>query len=480
MPESESFETVTQPDDKSPQFAADRMGRGSIGKLLLEFCIPAVVGMFVQAIYNVVDRMYIGQGVNPLGMAGVGLVMPLMMIIQALSVLIGVGANSLFAIRMGQGRRDLVEKIMGNAIVLLFVVPAIGIIISLVFFDPIVRGMLKASDEVYPYAADYLRPILYGSVFAAMGPGLTHFIRSDGHPRTSMLVQIVGAIVNIILDPIFIFGFDMGVAGAAWATVISQFVTWCFVLGYFNSSFTALRFRWKAMRLESKLVGSILAIGVAPFLMQLAMSLVGVFQNQQLIHYGGDTALTAMTITFSVGAIIFMPLQGIGMGAQPLLGYNYGAKQFDRVKKTFKLALLATTLVLVVGWMASEFLPGVLVRLFSNDTGELRELAVRTLRIANIAFPAVGVSMLGGQLFQSIGKPIPATVLSLSRQVLFFIPCLYGFPHIWQNLGYAPVEGVFWSFPASDVLSMIMSIIFILWEFRRLDSGKDDNSLIAQ
>jgi Na+-driven multidrug efflux pump len=262
------------------------------------------------------------------------------------------------------------------------------------------------------------------------------------------------------------------VAGAAWATIISQFVSLVFVLGYFNSSFTRLRFRFRNMRLDAKIVGSILAIGVAPFAMQLAMSLVGVFQNQQLIKYGGDMALTAMTITFSVGVIIFMPLQGIGQGAQPIIGYNYGAKLNDRVKHTFKLALAGMVLVLGLGWLASELLPSVLVRLFSSDTGELRDLAVRTLRIANCLFPVVGISMLGGQFFQSIGKPVQAAIVSLSRQVLFFIPCLYGFPIIWESLGFRAVEGVFWSFPAADLLSAILAYIFVRWDCGKLSRGE--------
>jgi putative MATE family efflux protein len=232
------------------KLATDRIGTDPIGRLLLDFSIPAIIGMFVNAIYNIVDRIYLGQGIDPLAIAGVGIVMPIMMIIQAVSMLIGIGANSLFSIRLGEGRTDEVEKIMGHAFALLFLLPAVCITISLIFIEPILCDIMKVSAQLYPYADNYLRIILYGAIFAAMSPGLTHFIRSDGHPKISVLVQIVGAITNIILDPIFIFKFNLGVAGAAWATIISQFVTFIFVMGYFSSKWTRLRFRFKFMKLN--------------------------------------------------------------------------------------------------------------------------------------------------------------------------------------------------------------------------------------
>ncbi|MDR0908134.1 MAG: MATE family efflux transporter [Spirochaetaceae bacterium] len=444
-----------------------RMGKWPVGKLLLEFAVPAIIGMLVSALYNVVDRIYIGQGVNHLGIAGIGLVMPIMMIIQALSMLIGIGSNSLFAIRMGEGRSHEVERIMGHAFALLFLIPLTGIIGSFIFFEPLLLNVLKASPDVYPYASGYLRIILYGSIFAAMSPGLTHFIRSDGHPKTSMLVQIVGALTNIILDPIFIFVFKLGVQGAAWATIISQFISLVFVLGYFNSKWTRLRFRFENMKLSLKLSGQIMAIGFAPFIMQIAMSLVGILQNSQILRYGGDNALTAMTITFSISSMIMMPLMGIGQGSQPIMGYNYGAKKFDRVKRCFKIALISNLSLLFLGMILSETVPGLLFRLFSSDEGPLQDLAVRTIRICNSMFPLVAFQMMGGQFFQSIGKPLQGTILSLSRQILFFIPCIYLLPLLWGRLGFTPVEGVFWTFPISDALSAVLSFSFVSWEFRK-------------
>ena len=447
-----------------------RLGTEPVGRLLLKFSIPAIIGMLVNAIYNIVDRIYIGQGVGELAMAGVGIVMPIMMVIQAVSMLVGIGANSLFSIRMGEGKSDEVEKIMGHAFFLLFLIPAFFIVGCLIFLEPILRDIMRVSDQIYPYAESYLRVILYGAIFGAMSPGLTHFIRSDGHPKTSMLVQVIGAVTNIILDPIFIFVFDLGVAGAAWATIISQFVSFVFVMGYFSSKWTRLRFRIENMKLEAKLTGRIIAIGFAPFIMQFAMSLVGVLQNATILKYGGDEALAAMTIFFSIAIVIIMPLLGIGMGAQPIIGYNYGAKQYGRVKRCFKLALLACVCVLTFGFVVIQIAPGFCFALFSKDTGSLRELGILTMRICTSMLPIIGIQMMGGQLFQAIGKPIQSAILSLSRQILFFIPAILFLPVLFGEIGIKQIYGVYWALPLSDFFSAIISGIFILKEFKKLSN----------
>jgi len=457
-----------EPENKvnTPSLATDRIGKEPIGRLLLSFSIPAIIGMLVNALYNIVDRIYLGQGVDPLAIAGIGLVMPLTMIIMACSMLIGIGANSLFAIRMGERRHDEVEKIMGHAFLLLFIIPAICIITVLNLMEPILRGIMKADGKIYEYAETYLRITLYGAVFGAMSPGLTHFIRSDGHPKTSMIVQVTGALLNIILDPIFIFALNLGVAGAAWVTVISQFLSLVMVLGYFNSKWTRLRFRFKYMKLEPRLTGKIIAIGFAPFIMQFAMSLVGILQNTTILKYGGDEALTAMTIFFTVLTVIMMPLMGIGQGAQPIIGYNYGAKQYDRVKKCFKLAMIASTCFLTSGFLITQFASGFLFSLFSKDTGSLRELTILTMRICTCTFPFVAIQMMGGQFFQAIGKPVQASIVSLSRQILFLIPALLLMPVLFESIGLRPIYGVYWAFPFSDLSASIITSIFVYREFR--------------
>jgi len=457
---------LTEHGQNPPPLATDRIGKEPVGKLLLSFSIPAIIGMLVQALYNIVDRIYLGQGVDPLAIAGIGLVMPVTMIIMAFSMLIGIGANSLFSIRMGERRHDEVEKIMGHAFLLLFLIPVFFIIVILIFMEPILKDLLKASGKIYEYADTYLRITLYGAVFGAMSPGLTHFIRSDGHPKTSMIVQLTGAVLNIILDPIFIFALNLGIAGAAWVTVISQFISLILVLGYFNSKWTRLRFRLKHMKLETKLTGKIIAIGFAPFIMQIAMSFVGILQNTTILKYGGEEALTAMTIFFTVMIVFMMPLMGIGQGAQPIIGYNYGAKQYDRVKKCFKLAFIACTCFLTFGFLVIHFAAGFCFSLFSSDKGTLRELGILTMKICTCVFPFIAIQIMGGQFFQAIGKPVQASVLSLSRQILFLIPALLLMPVLFESFGLRAIYGVYWAFPVSDFCASIISAIFVYRELK--------------
>lgn len=440
----------------------DRIGTEKIGKLLVDFSIPAIIGMVVNAIYNIVDRIYVGQGVDPLGIAGITVVMPLMFILMASSMLIGVGANSLFSIRLGEGRREEVEKIMGHALVLLFLLPALVVAILMIFMDTILIDILGVSENVFPYAKTYLRIILYGGVFSAMGPGINHFIRSDGHPRTSMFTQILGAVINIILDPIFIFVFGWGIAGAAWATIISQFISFLWVMFYFNSRYTKLRFRIRDMKLSLSLSLKIMAIGFAPFAMQLAVGLVNILLNRSLFLYGGDVAVSAMGIVYSILVMVFMPLQGLNQGAQPIIGYNYGAKKYDRVKKTYKTAVICSTIFVCLSFILIQLFPGFFIAIFRNEPGELMDLGIRVLRICTLFMPALGFQIISSNFFQAIGKPLQGTVLSLSRQILLFIPLLLILPRFFGILG------VFSAMPAADVGSTVLSAVMIFREMKRI------------
>ncbi|MDR1972237.1 MAG: MATE family efflux transporter [Treponema sp.] len=446
---------------------ADRIGTARISKLLFEFSVPAIVGMLVNAVYNIVDRIYVGQGVDPLGIAGITVAMPLMMLPMAFSMLIGIGANSLFSIRLGEGRRDEVEKIMGHAFALLFLIPLVSILSLLFFMDYILIEILGVSEAVFPFAKTYLRIILYGGVFSAMGPGINHFIRSDGHPRTSMFTQILGAVINIILDPIFIFVFDWGIAGAAWATIISQFVSFCWVIFYFNSRWTRLRFHIREMRLRARLCLKIMAIGFAPFTMQLAISLVNILLNRSLFRYGGDVAVSAMGIVYSILVIIFMPLQGINQGAQPLIGYNYGAKKYRRVRETYKLAVLAGTVFAAAGFILLQLFPGLFIRIFRNEEGELLDMGKMALRICTIFLPVLAFQIFSSNFFQSIGKPVQGTLLSLSRQILFYIPLLLLLPRFFG------ITGVYAAMPSADFCSTILSFLVMRGELRELRSMEE-------
>jgi putative MATE family efflux protein len=426
--------------------------------------------MLVNAVYNIVDRIYVGQGVDPLGIAGITVVMPLMMALQASSMLIGIGANSLFSIRMGEGRRDMVEKIMSHAFLLLFFVPGIVIAASFLFLDDIIP-ILGASEAVFPFAKTYLRIILYGGVFSAMGPGINHFIRSDGHPKTSMFTQIIGAVINIILDPIFIFGFGWGIAGAAWATIISQFISFVWVMYYFNSKRTMLRFRPALMRLEPTLTAQILAIGFAPFAMQLAMSLVGVMQNRILHAYGGDIAVASMGIVYSILVIIYMPLMGLNQGAQPIIGYNYGAKKYERVLSTYKLSVIAGSIFAAAGFLLAQLSPGFFIAVFRNEKGALMDMGILCLRVSCIMLPVIGFQVFSASYFQAVGKPLESTVLSLSRQILLYLPLLLLLPRFFG------LNGVFFAMPVADLFSTALTAVFMAAELRRLRSMKNHSVL---
>ncbi|GHT69104.1 MATE family efflux transporter [Spirochaetia bacterium] len=443
----------------------DRIGTARISKLLFDFSIPAIVGMVVNAIYNIVDRIYVGQMSNgDLGIAGITIAMPLMIILQASSMLIGVGANSLFSIRLGEGRRDVVEKIMGHAFALLFIIPGIVVTLLLIFTDRLLIDILGTSETVFPYAKTYLRIILYGGIFSAMGPGINHFIRSDGHPRTSMLTQILGAVVNIILDPIFIFGFGLGIAGAAWATIISQFISFVWVIYYFNSRHTKLRFRIRDMKPELNLILKIIAIGFAPFSMQLAIGLVNIILNRALFQYGGDVAVSAMGIVYSIMVMIFMPLQGLNQGVQPIIGYNYGAKKYGRVLSAYKLAVVSGTVFVAMGFLVVQLFPRFFIALFRNEQGPLMEMGRSALRICTIFLPFLAFQIISSNYFQAIGKPVQGSVLSLSRQILFYIPLLLILPRFFG------IYGVYSAMPSADSLAIILSAIVMGREIKRLKS----------
>ncbi len=445
----------------NPNHATDRIGTDNIKHLLFSFSIPAIVGMVVQALYNIVDRIYVGQGVGHIGLAAIAVTMPLLMTNMAFSVIVGVGSNALFSIKLGEGRRDLVEKIMGNAFLLLFLVPLLVILPCLIFPRQILSA-IGTTPDLLPYSERYLRILMYGGVFAAMSPGINHFIRSDGHPRTSMFTQLLGAVLNTILDPIFIFVFHWGIEGAAWATVISQFVSFVWVMSYFNSSITPLRFKVRAMRLELGLVIKILAIGFAPFSMQMAMNVMNLVLNKQLLRYGGDMAVAVIGIVYSIIIMIMMPLQGINQGAQPIIGFNYGARNIDRVRTAYWLAVRFATIFVTAGWLLIELIPGVFVRLFNSSDPELILLGSRALRLCSAMMPIIGFQVITSNYFQAVGKPLQSTVLSLSRQFLILIPLLYILPPFWGVLG------VYAALPLADVISFVISIIIMAFELKAL------------
>lgn len=439
-----------------------QIGTDSIGRLLLRFSIPSIVGMLVHALYNIVDRMFIGYGIGAMGIAGVTISFPLVLAMIAFSILVGVGANSLFSIRMGEGKTEEAERILGNAFVLLFFVALAASMVALYYLDPLLR-LMGASEELLPFARPYARIVLGGVALATTGHGLSHFIRSDGHPNISMVAMLIGGGVNALLDPLFIFVFRWGMAGAAWATVIAQGCSFAWCLAYFLSPKANSHLRRRFLRLEfRRIVWPMLAIGFSPFAMNLANSLLNVILNRGLRQYGGDPAIAVMGILSAYMSLIFMPCFGITQGVQPLLGYNYGARKFARVRHFFWVSTAAATAVMVLGWGTSQLFPAQILRLFAPADSELIPLGVRALRIFTLAFPVIGFPIMSVNLFQAIGKPVQSGFLALARQVILFIPFLLVFPRF---LG---LDGIFFAAPASDVLTFLLAAMLVARQLRSL------------
>ncbi len=444
---------------------ADQLGHEKISTLLLRFSVPAIVGMLVQALYNVVDRIFVGNGVGALGIAGLTLVFPVMLVQMAFSMLIGLGATSLISIRLGEGRKEEAEQIMSNAFVMLVINAALLSFLGLMFLDPLIR-ILGASEAVLPYSRDYLSIILWGSVFQSVGFGMNHMIRAQGSPKVAMATMLIGAITNTVLDPVFIFGFGWGIKGAALATVISQIVSCTWVLSYFLRGKSHLRLDLgKARRIEFQVVLQIMSIGFAPFAMQLAASVLNLILNQSLAHYGGDLAISAMGVVSSINTIFLMPIFGINQGVQPIIGFNYGAKKYERVKEALRLAIFGATTLVTLGFISTRLFPTQFISLFSRNDPELMAFGLKAMKIVMIMFPVVGFQIVGANYFQAVGKPKKAAVLSLSRQVLLLIPALLILPRFFG------LNGVFYALPVSDAGSTILTGILLWRELSNL--GKD-------
>lgn len=436
-----------------------QLGEEKVSKLLLTFSIPAITGMMVNALYNIVDRIFIGNGVGSLGIAGITIGFPIMLVGMAFGMLFGFGATSLISIKLGERKKEEAERILGNGTALLIISSIILTVLGLVYLDPLLQ-LCGASETVLPYAREYVRIILLGTVFASLGFGMNNFIRAEGNPKMAMLTMIIGAVLNIILDPIFIFVFGWGLQGAAWATVISQMVSGAWVLYYFLSKKSSLDLRWPNLRLHAGFVGRIMAVGAAPFAMHLAASLLNVIMNKSLTFYGGDVAVAGMGIIHSVATMILMPIFGLNQGAQPIIGFNYGAGNFTRVKEALRLAVLAATVVVCIGFVAIEVWPAQLIALFNARDKELIDFGAYALRVFLIALPVIGFQVVGSSYFQAVGKPRQAMILTLSRQVLILIPLLLVLPRFYG------LDGILYAGPISDVGATILTALWLGMEFR--------------
>lgn len=448
-----------------------QLGEENIGKLLMKFSIPAIVGMLVNALYNIVDRIFIGQ-VDTLALSGVTITFPISIIIMAFGMLVGIGAAALISIRLGQQKKEEAEHILGNAFALIIIISLIVTTLGLIFLEPM---LLKfgASTDTMPYAKQYITIILIGTVFQSVGFGLNNIIRAEGNPRIAMFTMLIGGVLNTIMDPIFIFVFHMGTRGAAIATVISQIVNTIWVLYYFLYGKSILKILYKNLRLDAKVVKSIFAIGMSPFSMQIAASIVTIISNKSLVKYGGDVSLGAMGAIMSIAMLVLMPIFGINQGCQPIIGYNYGAKRYDRVKHALKLAIIAATAITTTGFIIIQLFPEQLISMFSNDP-ELIEVGARGIKIYLFMLPVIGFQIVSSNYFQAIGKAKISIFLGLSRQVILLIPLLFILPRFFE------LNGVWASAPSSDIISSILTAVFLFVEIRHLNRlhGEDKEVII--
>ena len=428
---------------------------GNIKSLLLKYSIPAIISMLVSALYNVVDRIYIGNmpEVGTLAITGVGVTLPLANIVLAFSMLIGIGATANISIKLGEDKKRDAEKIVGH-IITLSIILGIGItILGTLFMEPILKSF-GASDITFKYAKDYISIILYGTVFNIMGYALNNIIRADGSPKICSAIMVFSCLVNIILDPIFIFALNLGVKGAAYATIFSQIVTLVLSYAYFKSKRSDLKIKKEYFSLDLNIIKLILSIGISPFVMQLATSMVQVINNNALKTYGGDLAIGAMTTVNAVALLCFMPVYGISQGAQPVIGYNYGAKQFDRMKEALKMSMGVGTLIFFVILFFIESFPITIVKMFNNDPTIIK-MSVEGMRIYLIAMPAIGLAMAGSNYFLAVGKGKIAMFLSLLRQVILLIPLIT----ICSKL--LGLRGIWLAQPIADTISSVITVIML-------------------
>lgn len=445
------------------------LGIESIGKLLFKFSVPAITGMIVNALYNIVDRIYIGHinGVGSDALSGLAITFPISVIIMAFGMLVGMGASAVISIRLGEKNKESAENILGNALILVTIITLIVSLLGILFLNKFLI-LFGASENTLPYAKSYIQIILMGAVFQNIGFGINNIIRAEGNPKMAMLTMVFGAIINIVLDPILIFGFNMGIEGAAIATIISQAFNTLWVLKYFISknSGSILKIKKANLKLRLYIIRDIFAIGMSPFSMQIASSAVAILYNRGLYTYGGDPAVAAMGILNSISMIIFMPIVGISQGIQPIIGYNYGAKLYERVLKVLKLSIVSGTSIAIMGFILVQLFSKLLIGVFVSNNTELINLGSRGLRIDLIFLPILGFQIIGASYFQAINEAKTSMLLSILRQVIVLIPLILIFPIFFG------LDGLWFSQPCADLIATALTAFFLWRSIKRFKHAK--------
>ena len=435
------------------------LGTENIGKLLMQYAVPAIIAMTASSLYNMVDSIFIGHGVGTMAISGLALTFPLMNLAAAFGSLVGVGAATLISVKLGQKDYDTAQRVLGNVFVLNILLGVAFTVIVMAFLDPILY-FFGGSDETVGYARDYMYIILLGNTITHLYLGLNAVLRSSGHPQKAMYATIATVIINTILDPVFIYGFGWGIRGAAIATIVAQIISLMWQLWIFSSKEELLHFHRGIFRLKRKIVFDSLAIGMSPFLMNMAACFIVILINQGLKKYGGDLAIGAFCIVNRLVFIIVMIVMGLNQGMQPIAGYNFGAKQYERVTKTLKLTIIYATGVTTFGFIIGMLFSDTVVGIFTSDA-ELIELSAKGLRIVVMFFPIIGFQMVTANFFQSIGMASKAIFLSLTRQMVVLLPCLLILPRFFG------AAGVWYSMPISDLLASLIAGTMLVWQFRK-------------
>lgn len=438
------------------------LGEEKISELILKFSIPAIVGMMVNALYNVVDRIFIGNspdlGTN--GIAGITIGFPIMIISLAMGVLFGVGGGTNFSMNLGKKDYQTAENTLGNTLTLLIFAGLLFMILIQTNLNSILK-FFGASEEILPYSLEYMRIITLGAPFHIVSVGLNHFIRADGNPKLAMYTMFLGAGTNIILDPIFIFVLKMGMAGAAWATIISQFFSFLWVTTYFIGKQSRNKLKINYMKLKLNLVKRITILGLPGFLLQLASSLLNATLNKNLFIYGGDIAVSGMGVINSIQTLLIMPIIGLNQGVQPIVSFNYGAQKNDRVKEAIKLAIKSATIVVTFGFIITRLFPVQLISLFNREE-ELIKFGRSAIFAWFLCFPVVGFQIVAANFFQAIGRPKSSMFLTLTRQLILLIPAIIIFPQFWG------IKGLLYAAPFADFLSFLLTAGFFYFGIKKL------------
>jgi len=448
------------------------LGESRIGPLIARFALPSIIGMVVSALYNIVDRIFIGRGVGPLALAGVTVAFGFQLIQIAFAVLVGVGTSARISISLGEGRKDKAERFMANGFALNLAISLTTAVLGIIFLDPMLR-LFGASDEVLPYAHVFTFVVLLGTPLGTISMGLNNFIRAEGNPKVAMVTQLIGPALNMIFCPLFIFGLKWGVAGSALANVLSQTVGSAWVLAYYLSGKSLLKIRRANFALKKEFVMPIIALGLPTALSDLASSLMSGIMNNQLVRYGGDLAVTAMGIVFAISNLVFLTLIGMNMGVQPIVGYNIGARLYHRVRKVEVVAISAATIFASITFVGVQLFPEAFVSLFAGSDPDVLEIGTYALRRYFLFLPLMGLQVLGSGYFQAAGKPTKSLILGLSRQFIILIPMLIVLPLFWG------LDGVWSAQPVADVIAFAITGVLLWREMKSLGRLSEEGAPAA-